>query len=57
MLTNTPKISPKTRGDIFEINLTKNYEKHDKSAVIEILQVFVTLSHYDCQSVLWNSAF
>ena len=27
-------------------------KKHDKSALMEILQVFGTLSHVDCQSVL-----
>ena len=27
VLTNTPKISPKTRGDIFQINFPKNDKK------------------------------
>ena len=30
---------------------------HDKNAVMEILQVFGTLSHVDSQSVFWNDAF
>ena len=32
-------------------------KKRDKKAVMEILQVFVLISHIECQSMLWNSAF
>ena len=32
-------------------------KKHEKSALMEILQVFRTLSHVDIQSMLWNRAF
>ena len=32
-------------------------EKHYKNALIEILQVFGTLSHVDFQSVFLNGAF
>ena len=55
VLTNTPKISPKTTGDIFQINFPENDEKHDKSALTEISQVFGTLWHVDCQSLFWNT--
>ena len=56
VLTNTPNISPKTRGDTFRINFPENEEKHDKSAPMEVLQVFGTLSHVDYQCVFWNGA-
>ena len=56
VLTNTPKVSPITTGDIFEINFDQNDEKNDKNALIEILQVFGTLSQADCQSMFWNGA-
>ena len=36
---------------------TAMMKKHDKSAPMDISQVFGTLSHVDCQSVLWNGAF
>ena len=55
--TNTPKISPNTRGDIFQINFPENDDKHDKSALTEISQVFGTLPHVHCQSLFWNGAF
>ena len=51
VLTNTPKISPNTRRDILQINFPENDEINDKSAFMEILQVFGTLSHVDCSSV------
>ena len=51
-LTNTAKISLVTMGDIFEINIPENDEKQDKSALMEISQVFDTLSHVDWQSML-----
>ena len=54
VLTNTPKISPNTRGDILQIDFPENDEKHDKSAFMEISQVFGTLSHVDCQCAFWN---
>ena len=57
LLTNTPKTSPKTRENIFGINFPRNYEKHDKSALMEISQVFGTHSHVHCQSVFSNGAF
>ena len=31
-------------------------KKHDKRALLEISQVFGTLSHVDCQSLFWNGA-
>ena len=31
VLTDTPKISPETRGDIFQIKFPHNDKKHDKS--------------------------
>ena len=54
MLTNNPKISPKTRGDIFQRNFPENDEKYDKHTFMEISQVFRPLSHANCQSVVWN---
>ena len=51
VLATTPKIPPKTRGDTFGINFPENDEKHDQSTLMEIWQVFGTLSHVDCQSV------
>ena len=32
-------------------------KKHEKSALMEILQVFRTFSQVDIQSMLWNRAF
>ena len=52
VLTNIPEISPNTRGDIFQINFPQNDEKHDKNGLMEILQVFGTLPHVECQTVL-----
>ena len=46
MLTHIPEISPKTRGDIFQINFPENGEQFDKSALMEILEVFVMLPHF-----------
>ena len=57
MLTHIPKISPKTREDNFKINFPENGEQFDKSALMEILEVFVMLPHFHWQSVLCNSAF
>ena len=57
VLTNTPKFSTETREDTFGINFPQNDEKHEKSALMEIWQVFGTLSHVDCQRVFWNGAF
>ena len=37
VLTNTPKISPNIRGDIFQINFAeKDKKKHDESTLMEI---------------------
>ena len=57
VLTNTIKILPNTRGDLLQINFPQNDEKHNKSTLMEILQVFRTTSHVDCKSVFWNGAF
>ena len=57
VLTNTTRISPITRGDIFQINFPQNDEKHDKIAVMDISQGSGTLSHVDSQRIFWNSAF
>ena len=57
VLTNTLKISPITRGDIFQINLPQNDKRHDKSALMEIPEVFGKLSHADCQSRFRNGGF
>ena len=57
VVTKTPKILPSTRGDIFQISVHDNDEKHEKSTLIEISQAFGTLSHVDCQSVFWNGTF
>ena len=56
VLTNTRKISLHTKGEILQIKLNENDDKHDQSALKEIWQVFGTLSHVDCQSVLKNGA-
>ena len=52
---NTPKILHNTRGEILQIKFNENDEKHDKSALMEIWQVFGTLSHADCKSVFCNN--
>ena len=45
----------------FEMSLwsSSNIEEvtRNKSALMEVSQVFGTLSHVDCQSVFWNDAF
>ena len=51
VLTNTLKILRNTMGEIFQINIPDNDEKGDKSAHMEIWQVFETLSHVGCQSM------
>ena len=55
--TKTPKIPLDTVRDIFQINFPENDEKHDKSILMEILQVVAMLSHVDSQSVFSNGAF
>ena len=55
--TNTGKISPITRGDIFGMNFLENDQKRDKSTLLEILQVFWTLSYVDSQCVYGNGGF
>ena len=57
MLTNIPKISPNTRGDIFQINFPQNDQKHDKSALMEISEVFGTLSHVHSQTCSETALF
>ena len=58
VLTNTIKISSNTRGEILQISFRQNDEKHYKGAVMEILEVFCTISHvYDWRSVFSNTAF
>ena len=57
VLTNTAKILPNTRWGTSQINFLQNDENHDKSALMDILQVFRTLSHVDCQVLFRNEAF
>ena len=57
VLKNTPKISPNTRGEIFQINFPENDEKHQKNTLMGISQICRTLSHVHCQTVFWNRAF
>ena len=46
-----------TLGETFSKSSSmRMMKKHDKSAVMEIWQVFGTLSHVHCQSVFLNSA-
>ena len=54
VLANSPKISPNTRGDIFLINFPENDKKHDKNALVGILEGFGTLSHVDGQFLFSN---
>ena len=56
VLKLSPKISPNTRRDTFQINFPENDEKYDKISLVEIWQLLGTLSHVDFQCVLWNSA-
>ena len=56
VLTKTAKISPKNREDTFGINFAENHEKQDKSALMEIWQVFGMLSYVDCQCMFWDGA-
>ena len=51
VLTNTPKISLNTSGNIFGIKFPENDGEHDQNSLMGILQVFRTLSQVDCQSV------
>ena len=57
MLTNTPKFSPKPRAEIFQINFPEFDEKHDKSALMEISQVFWTLSHCSLSKCVLKQRF
>ena len=43
MLTNTPKISNVTKGDIFQISSSPRDIKYDKRGLMHISQVFGTL--------------
>ena len=57
VLTNTRKMSTK-QGDTFCRSTSLGMMKKDhKSPLTVISQVFWTLSHVDCQSVFWKSAF
>ena len=57
VLTNTPKISSVTRETFFESTSLRMMKKHDKSALMEISQVFGTLSQVDSQSIFWSGTF
>ena len=57
VLTNSPKISPIIRGEISKSTSLRMMKKHDKSALMEISEVFGTLSQVYSQSVFWNGAF
>ena len=41
-VSNSPKNSHITKGDILELNLSQSYEKYDKSLVVQISKVFGT---------------
>ena len=41
----------------FKSTSLRMMKRHDKSALMEISQVFWTLWHVECQSVFWNGAF
>ena len=45
MLTDTPKISHITKGNIFQIRFPQRDGKDDKIALMQILQVFGTIEH------------
>ena len=56
VLLNLSKISPTTGEVILQINLPENDEKTWKSALMDLLEVLVTLSHVGCQSLFRNGA-
>ena len=56
-VTNTPQISPNSRGDISGSTSVIMMKKHDKSTLMDILQLFGALSRVDCKNLFWNSAF
>ena len=51
VLTNTPKISSNTMGDILQINFPENDENHDTSPLMEHSQLLGKPSHIDFQCV------
>ena len=58
MCEQTPLRFHVTLGETFSKSTSlRMMKKHDKSTLMEISQVFVTLSHVDCQSVFGNGAF
>ena len=46
MLTNTSKIPPNSRGDIFQLNFNENGEKHGKRPLMKISK------HFGCFHIL-----
>ena len=57
MCQQTPLTFNLTLGDIFSKSTSiKVMEKYDKSTLMEIWQVFGTLSHVDCVNVLRKGA-
>ena len=52
VLTSSPKISDTTKREIFQLTFLRVMEKSDKSALVQPLSVFGTLSHVDCRWVL-----
>ena len=58
MCYETPLIFYLTLGETFPKSIfLRIMKKYDKGALMDILQVFGTLSHVDCQSVFRNGAF
>ena len=58
MCKQTPLRFQLTLGETFsKSTYMRMMRKHDKSAGMEISQVFGMVSHVDCQSVFWKSAF
>ena len=57
VLTNIFKISASTMGEILQVNFPENDEKHDKYALMEILQVSGMISNAAGQRLFSNGAF
>ena len=56
LLTNNPKMNL-ILGETFSKPISlRMMKKHDKSSLVNIWQVFGTLSHVDFQCVFWNDA-
>ena len=57
VLTNAPKILYLTMTDVWQLSLSQNDKKYNKSDVVQIYTVFGTGYCVDLRRVFWGNAF